>query len=202
MIDQTLITDSINHVKAALESRQPTLASNLSLLIDVLPSTMIDKIQQYISDVPAERWAILPAQENLPRRYISWDSDTVIEELHEVFLALTDEINRAHADIKKNFWGIALWKDQENYHISTHTDNPDIDTALQIYLFGNNGCPGTEFYLGDEKIMSEFGSNRGYLVSHTQHKLPHRTPHAVPQGAVRYSLYAIWSRLPKHVADT
>lgn len=202
MIDLILIDKNTSHVKDCIVNRQPTTSSYLFILRNVLQEKILHKLRKYLDTVDDSKWQTVPGQERLPRRSISWDSDTVVEELHEIFQSLTPTINTLFPDIPKNFWGISIWKDQPGYEIDWHTDNPDIDVAMQIYVFNNLGS-GTIFRLSDNDIVVPSASNTGYLVCHTEdNKIPHRSESIIPDGVVRYSLYAVWSRFPKHSPNT
>jgi hypothetical protein len=201
MINLDLINKNISHVKNSIINRQSTTSSYLLILKDVLQQEILDKLKKYLDTVDNRKWQTVEGQENSPRQRISWDGDTVIEELHEIFQSLTEEINLIFPGVRKNFWGISIWKDSPGYKIDWHTDNPDIDVAMQIYIFNDPGL-GTIFRLIDGDIVVPSESNTGYLVCHTgDNKIPHRTENIIPDGIVRYSLYAVWSRFPKHTAD-
>lgn len=202
MIDLDLINKNISHVKDCIVNRQFTTSSYLFILKNVLKEEILHKLRKYLETVDDSKWQTVAGQERLFRSSISWAPDTVVEELHEIFQSLTPTINRLFPDIPKYFWGISIWKDQSGYEIGWHTDNSDIDVAAQIYVFNDIGY-GTVFRLPDGDIVVSSESNTGYLVHHRKdNKIPHRSETIIPDGVVRYSLYAVWSRFPKHPADT
>ena len=202
MIDQHCIDINSQNLQQALEKRQGTEFANLFVLRDVLRDDIIEKLRHYLSADLDLKWELVSGQEHKPRYRISWDFDTVIEELHEVFQNSTSKINEIFPGVNKNFWGISLWKDLPEYRIRWHTDNPDIDVAIQIYLYSDVGY-GTEFKLDDTTVVVDSHHNSGYMVCYSGDRhVPHKTQNDVPEGMTRYSLYAIWSRFPKHAPDS
>jgi len=201
MIDQQLIDSNRIRVGKALDTRTNTKAPNLYVISDALDTVVIEKLREYISSVPGDIWQTVENQESRSRSKITWASDTVIEELHEIFSAVTPEINQIFPGRPKNFWGISIWQDLPGYEIGWHIDNVDIDVALQLYLYSQPGM-GTVFVSEHDPVLISSYHNSGYLVLHdNEHRIPHRTETIVPRDTVRYSLYAVWSRFPKHVAD-
>jgi len=201
MIDQNLIEKNKKKLASSVSSRTTTTISSLYQIQDVLDPEILDKLSAYLKSVSADRWQTVEGQENTPRQKISWDADTVIEELHDIFQSLTEEINLLFPDVYKNFWGISLWKDSPGYKIDWHTDNPDIDAAMQIYLYTNLGS-GTVFGSENDPILIPSEHNSGYLIKQDgKDKISHRSEKSVPEGTIRYSLYAVWSRFSKHLTD-
>lgn len=202
MIDQDLIENNKKHLASCISNRLSTPIADLYQITDVLDTAILQKLNQYVCSVSDDKWQTVEGQETLPRQKISWDFDTVIEELHEIFDSATDLINEMFPDVHKHFWGISIWKDQAGYEIDWHTDNPDIDVAMQIYLYTLPGV-GTIFGSQSAPILISSEHNSGYLIRHDRiDKISHRSESVVPAGTTRYSLYAVWSRIPKHVADT
>lgn len=202
MIDQTAIDINAQQLVQKLQQKIPTKFSGLYMLKDVLDPTILSRLKTYIESVNPEQWQTVQGQESKPRSRISWDTDTVIEELHEIFNSATTTINDIFPDVYKHFWGISIWQDQEGYSMNWHTDNPDIDVALQLYLYTELGF-GTIFQNNDTQTLIPSIHNTGYLALHTgDNKIPHKTENMVPPGVTRYSLYAVWSRSPKYSADS
>lgn len=201
MIDQNTITTGRASLLDSINLRR-RLDKSLYHLTGVFDADILKKIKNYLDgrELP---WESVAGQEKFNRKKISWQSDSVIEELHEIFMAATDCINTIFPEPKKNFWGISIWEDREGYAIDWHTDNPDIDVSIQVYLFGD-GTLGTEFSLINENIVIPDVSNSGYLLNQSisESRLSHRTLRQVPPGRVRYSLYAVWSRYPKKSSNT
>jgi hypothetical protein len=204
MLDQQLIYKNIQHARSALVERQaPSLySSNLFLLQNFFLTDVILKFKELVTD-PDIFWETVEQQNHLNRQKISWSADTVIEEVHEICSGLTATVNELFPSTKLNFWGVSLWKDQSGYDLSWHTDNKDIDVSIQIYLFSVNNAPGTQFLINKDIYVVPFVSNTGYLsCNSTDDRLMHRTEYAVPTDTIRYSLYAVWSRIPKKVPNT
>lgn len=202
MIDQQLILQGQQQIVNAFNTRSTTPSDRLWIINNVLSDDILKKLKEYINSVDKSKWETVAGQESLPRGKISWDSDTVIEELHEIYSALTDTINQAYPAPYKHFWGISLWKDTAGYSIDWHTDNPDIDLAIQIYLYGD-GTLGTTFLINSQEFNVPGDHNSGYVAYHSDQPKPlHRSQRTVPVGQVRYSLYAVWSRCAKYVANT
>lgn len=201
MIDQDLIQQITYNSQQALVDAAPSPSPYLWVLENFLPSTALDKLRQF-ADSPDNEWTQVERQYALPRHRISWCSDSIIEELHDALLLLTPMLNHKFPDPVKHFWGISLWRDQPGYDLSWHTDNSDIDVAIQVYLFGNSELPGTDFEISDSIYSVPFSHNCGYLSCNSHGLgLSHRIACPVPSNAVRYSLYAVWSRFPKHIAN-
>ena len=202
MIDLDLIHKGIvqaqQNIIAAAQSALPRLIK----VSDVFPTETIEKIRALIDqqDLP---WTDANRQETLPRRQISWLPESVLEEIYETCHGLTPTINEIYPDTEKFFWGCTLWQDQAGYHLDWHTDNPDIDVSMQIYLFSTGAAPGTEFAIDNKAHLVPFIVNSGYISHNSGNdRLLHRVEYAVPTDTVRYSLYAVWSRIPKHMTNT
>lgn len=201
MIDQALIDDNSAHLTECLKNKTHTPLNGLYQLSNILDQNILEKLSVYLQTVGKEQWSAIPQQQNKPRSVITWDADTVIEELSEVFNSVTPTINAVFSDVYKHFWGVTIWRDTEGYNIDWHTDNPDIDVALQMYLYTEPGL-GTVFGSESNQTLISSIHNTGYLAVHTgDNKIPHRTENTIPAGVTRYNLYAIWSRFPKHTAD-
>ncbi len=202
MIDQDLIENNKKHLASCISNRLSTPIADLYQITDVLDLAILQKLNQYVSSVSIDKWQTVEGQETLPRQKITWDFDTVIEELHEIFDSATDLINETFTDPYKHFWGVSLWKDEAGYEIGWHTDNPDIDVAMQIYLYTSSGV-GTIFGSEHTPILIPSEHNSGYLIQHDRtDKISHRSESVVSAGTTRYILYAVWSRISKHLTDT
>lgn len=202
MIDQNLIDTGSTNLQASLNQRISTVSSDLYVIPRVLENAMLIKLQTYLESSSDCLWTTVENQEKLPRKKITWHQDTVIEELHEVFDSVTPQINDIFQTSNKFFWGISVWRDAPGYYIDWHVDNPDIDIAMQVYLYTDTGV-GTVFKCGDQELVIPSQPNSAYLIQHhDQHRIPHRSESSVPDGTIRYSLYAVWSRFSKHVANT
>jgi hypothetical protein len=200
MLDNNVIQDNSQRLIKSIENKQCTDIQGLYKIGPVFCDNVVKKITTYTQN-SLIHWQEVEGQSSLPRKKISWDQDTVIEELHEIFSLTTNFVNSSFIGQEKYFWGVTLWKDSPGYYIPWHTDNPDIDIAIQIYLFDQTQT-GTVFKSDDREVLIESDHNRGYMIENYPRSILHRTQSTVPEGTTRYSLYAIWSRLPKHMSDT
>lgn len=197
MIDQQLITDNTQTLIASLNNATP-VNQQLSLIQSAFTPALLAKLEQYFVDnETSELWmpdtSYNVPRSDRPRHKITWDSDTVIEELHDICNNATDSVKSIYNADVKPFCGIAVWRDREGFSSTWHVDNPMIDVSMQVYLQGPESNPGTEFEVGSGTVVAKFIPNTGYIVRHTGTTRPlHRITHPVPAGAVRYSLFAIW----------
>lgn len=202
MIDQKLIEQASQHLARAIQDKHSTSCQDLFLITHVIDQLSLDKLQIYLSTVDENKWQNVQGTSNYRRQRISWDNDTIVEELHDAFALLTPQINDIFPACIKNFWGISIWKDSPGYTIGWHTDDPDIDTAMQVYLYTVPGN-GTVFGSESDFLIVPSEHNTGYLLEQQQNnRVPHRSERPVPKDITRYSLYAVWSRFPKNSAHT
>ena len=202
MIDRTLInenTDSIiQSLSAGIEHDR-----GFSELYNINCSRAAAKLDHYLATVSENQWipeTTANKDKNLNlRKKINWQSDSIIEELHLSYEAVTPLINQLFTQTKeKVFIGLNVWQDIEGYSMSMHTDNPIIAVALQVY-HGNTApedC-GTSFCVQDHRIVEiPYKHNHGYILE--QHddltkRLLHAPSKPTPAGAKRHSIYAVWS---------
>ena len=205
MIDQTLVDANILHAQQALNNLQSTPALGLWRIENVLTPEMLDKLRQFITDTPdSEIWHKVEGQEKLNRKKITWHPDSVIEELHIIFESLTESVNKIFLQNTKNFLGVSVWKDWAGYTMGWNTDNPIIDVSMQLYLF-DDALPhaGTVFKLDGTDYLVPYISNSGYVCNQTlDPKLLHKPAVVLDHGQCRYSIYSVWSRLPKHTTNS
>lgn len=197
MLDYQLIQNNSEIAAQALNSLWPTPTPDLWHIQKFCSEDAWTKLKQYIHSVDESAWQPVPWQENRPRHKITWEMDSIIEELHEVCDNNTQLISQKF-DMPLHFHGIQIWRDSEGYLIEEHTDNPVIDVAVQIYLFDAPSECGTTFFVtaGDTiTYVIPHYHNTGYVS--VNHSVPHCSTRAVPAGLLRYSFYAHWSRLPK-----
>jgi len=196
MIDNQLIDNQTKHFLKAWNNKKEIIP-NLYAVDNVLTDPASIKLRKYIST--ATSWETVINQERLPRRKISWEADSIIEELHTAFDNITPMVNKSFNDVEKYFLGLQIWEDRGGYKLDYHSDNPVIDIAMQAYLYD---CPeqcGTTFNVDDYTIDLPFLHNTGYLLCNNK-KMLHKTTHTVPPNVKRYSLYAIWSSRRKNIA--
>lgn len=202
MIDQMLINRNTDSLLSSIEHRTAVLPSYLFSISKIFDMIMIEKLKTYLDTCPPHLWTIVENQEMRARKKITWHVDTVVEELHNVFDNVTKTINTIFDTSNKFFWGISIWKDSPGYYIDWHTDNSDIDIAIQVYLYTGVGL-GTVFKINQDEVIVPSVHNSAYVIRHADHhKLLHRSESIVPIGCERYSLYAVWSRFPKHLTNT
>lgn len=202
MTDQQLIDSGSRHLASCLDNMRAAPISGLYFLEQVLEEATLIKLQQYLDSLDPEKWQKWPFRERQPRFSIMWDPDTILEEIHEIFGSNTGKVNDICPGVLKHFWGISIWKDLPGHWMKWHTDNADIDVAAQIYVYTKPGV-GTVFGTDENPVLVSSHHNSGYFVVQSKDQRPlHRTENRVPQGVTRFSLYAVWSRLPKHITNT
>jgi hypothetical protein len=69
-----------------------------------------------------------------------------------------------------------------------------IDLAIQIYLTDDANDLGTKFEYNNKILSTKYQKNYGYLYDNSQ-GVTHYMTTPVPKNHVRYSLYAMWSKL-------
>ena len=197
MLDYQLIQSNSKTAAQAIAALWPTPTPDLWHIQNFCDEAAWVKLRQYIATLDESAWQSVPWQEDLPRRKISWETDSIVEELHEICDNNTQLISQRFG-MPLHFHGIQIWRDSEGYQIQEHTDNPVIDVAVQIYLFDAPSHCGTTFFVtaGDTiTYVIPHYHNTGYVS--VNHSVPHCSTMAVPAGVLRYSFYAHWSQLPK-----
>ena len=125
------------------------------------------------------KWQPQEMQELLPRVTLPWLTNGVSDEVWHMLNTL--DFSR----FKFKFLNVSIWKDLPGYCIGPHIDNIRVKAAMQIYL---NDLPkelGTWF----EETEIPYVQNSGYIMNN-QYRPAHGMKHPVPDGLVRYSLYA------------
>ena len=204
MIDCNIIDENITQAAAAIENIESTTCPGLWKIKNVFNDHLLRKLRYYIDTSSEDSWIMVESQEHRPRRKLRWQSDTVIEEIHEICSGLTDSINKKFDDSKKNFLGISIWKDHPGYTMGWHQDNPIIDVGMQIFLY-DLASPevGTVFRTDGKEYLVPYISNTGYInVQSQQLNTLHRPAIPLPHGQTRYSLYSVWSRSTKNPSNT
>ena len=196
MINQNIINMSIDTANLSILNRRTTKSPMLYLVDNVFDDNLINNLKDYLKQEQ------LPWIENgygyTHRASISWDSDTVIEELHEVCNNLTNTVIDQLFNCPLNFLGVSIWKDQHPFNMSWHIDNPVVNVALQTYLFDVPCQYGTSFLINDVNLPIPYIHNSGYIsVTKSQPGLQHKTTNVTPPGIIRYSIYAVWSTTNK-----
>lgn len=198
MIDSILIETGKKILLDSLEKSQEICGKYLASVENCLQEECRQKIRNFVEQADPLMWVRVPGQQRLNRQALMWQEDSIVEELHMIFESATTTICEKYS-MALHFHGIQIWQDGPGYSISEHLDNPVINVALQIYLFGAPKDVGTSFKLPDGRWYEvDFLENTGYLLfnSHT-HGIKHKSTNAVPDGSLRYSVYGTWSLQPK-----
>jgi len=189
MIDHDLVDSNVAHCLMQLGKKSTTGIDSLYRIDNFFTSALIKKLLDYAES--AVSWQKVELQENKNRKAILWDPDTVFEECHMIFDRLSDHLNH---EFKKDcrMTGIQLWKDLPGYYISSHVDNSRVVYSMQVYLSTGIDRLGTCFYHNDLTVEIPYQINTGYVTDAGQ-TLPHGLANPVPNGHVRYSIYAVWA---------
>lgn len=199
MIDQKLINDNSVYLSNALKN-SVTISPQIKFLTNVFDQPVLVKLQEYFANqYHSNLWQFETTEygeimSNVPRYKISWDPESVVEEIHEVCNSVTPVVEEM-CQGKTAFHGIALWRDHSGYNIGWHTDNPILKITMQIYLDGLESCPGTEFKTDSGTIVAPFVKNTGYFLNQGELRPMHRLAHTVPHNQTRYSLFAMWKNI-------
>lgn len=192
MIDQNIINASTDTANLSIINRKTTASPMLYLVNNVFDDKLINGLKDYLKQDQLPWIENETAQDHRAR--ISWDSDTVIEELHGVCNNLTSILTDQLFEQPLNFIGVSIWKDQHPFSMGWHIDNPIINVALQVYLFDAPPQFGTSFLINDADIPVPYIHNSGYIsVTKSHPGIKHRVTNPTPIGITRYSVYAIWS---------
>ena len=198
MIDQLLIERNIQRMTDCWHQAK-VMRQSLYLIKNVFTEAALEKLKAYV-DNPERVWTQVEMQEHLPRGKITWDADTIIEELHLMCQGLDPLISK-FSGLDLNFHGIQIWRDTEGYNILPHRDRSQIDIAMQVYLFDAPSKCGTTFeFEGDDftnqtvNFQVPHEHNCGYINFNSRLNVLHYSTTPVPAGVLRYSLYAHWSR--------
>jgi len=192
LLDFELIKQSTQYSLDKLKNIEKTDCPGLFFLSDFLYLPLIDKLVDFIDATDLD-WQEQEGQEYKNRLKVNWVPNSVIEETHIVIESLTGSLNKKFNRNNK-FLGVSIWKDQEGYGIGKHTDNKIIDVAIQIYLTESAENLGTTFEYNNLTLQAQYQKNHGYLLDGS-HQLPHYMNVPVPKEHVRYSLYAVWSKI-------
>lgn len=188
-----LIENSTAYSLNKLIDIKKTKCPDLFLLDDFLYPQLIDKLIDFLTTQDLN-WQKEKYQEYKNRSKINYIPDTVIEEVHTVLENLTDNINKKF-DKNNKFIGITVWKDNEGFTSDIHDrDNEIIDMSIQVYLTEDLVNLGTSFIYNNKIIQAKYTKNCGYLYDNNR-GVTHYMDIPVPKGHVRYSLYAMWSKI-------
>jgi len=190
MIDQNLIDISTDQAQQAVVDSALTPIPNLYLVNNVFNKKLVDKLRTYLTSNQA-KWDRV----KLPfRELITWDGDTVVEELHIVCNNITETVGTQYFGSRLNYLGIQIWRDTGKFKMDWHSDNELIKVALQVYLFDAPAEYGTTFKLDNREITIPYVHNTGYLaVTHEPPGIQHRPTTQADGTITRYSIYVVWS---------
>jgi hypothetical protein len=193
MIDQNIIDKSTKTANQAIDCRCATVSPDIYTISNVFDSNLIVKLKKYLNQNQ-----LVWQGELHKRQIITWDTDSVIEEIHEVCNNLTEKITQQFFNTHLNFLGIQIWKDQHPYYLDWHCDNPIINVALQVYMFDAPENCGTLFDINNDELLIPYVHNTGYIVvTKSSPGLRHKVNQITPVGVTRYSVYSIWSTTEK-----
>jgi hypothetical protein len=196
VIDNQLIDLISQQTLQSIEQRQPTVFDGLYTVNNFLPESAVVKLKNYLPTSNESLWSPVTGQEKVNRLKLTWETDTIVEEIHEACNRLTPAVGKL-SNLPLNFIGLQIWKDWDGYRITSHRDNSIIDVGLQIYLFDNDSKLGTTFSEGDCTIDIPYIHNSGYMLVANNNNPTHRTTRDTPIGVTRYSLYLVWSKTTK-----
>ena len=200
MIDQDLIDHNTDTLSTSFKKSQQ-VTQQLRFMQNAFDQPMLSKLKEYVdahyhSDLwKSETTAYGQPLDNRPRHKLAWDPESVVEEMHEVCHLLTPVLQQLDPTKPIVFDGITLWRDQGGYDLDWHTDNPALHLTMQIYLFGSQDTPGTEFKIDSGSITAPFVPNTGYFIDQRIVRPTHRLAYMVPENQIRYSLFALWKNI-------
>lgn len=168
----------------SLSKKNSTYDPTLATLSNFFQQNFIDDLIKFLEEF--KDWK---KTNNLFRFQLTWESNTIIEEAHIIFEELTITVEK-FVNRKLKFNGLCIWKDFENYAIPTHSDNPKIEVALQIYLQGPRSS-GTEFIVNGTTLKLDFTANSGYIMDNRS-QLLHKMINPLKKDEIRYTIYASW----------
>jgi hypothetical protein len=198
MIDQNLIDENIITLTNALKNNT-SVTDQIKIVKNAFNQSLMSKLQEYFDEnYNSNLWRPESTRRDQvgDRFNISWDPESVIEELNEVCQKITPVVSEIFSDGQKKFKGLVIWRDHPGYYFGWHQDGPDIEVSLQFYLSGSARNPGTEYNIHGNIVVLPFAPNTGYFVNHgvgEQHW--HKIVCPVPEGEIRYSLFALWDNI-------
>lgn len=155
------------------------LKPDLYQVTGIFQSNELSYILQELEHVT--EWEKVRLQENRPRDSVQWINDGLLDQVW----CMMNQLNYSRFGLK--FTHVTLWKDQHPYYIGTHVDNDQVKAAMQIYLNPGPIELGTWF----EDVEIPFVQNTGYIMNN-RNKLKHGMKVGVPEGFIRYSMYALF----------
>jgi hypothetical protein len=189
MLDNELIKSGTTHTLHVLNNLS-NLQNSVTVVKNFFNQAMLDQLLEFCETTKnwKDAYDTVGGVINY-RKKISWETDNIVEVSHTVLENVTPQISKMfNKDLKFN--GIDLWKDSTGYNIARHTDNPEFNASLQVYIknlpylstvFEHNGITVTDTSPGS-----------GYLADNTV-GIPHWLDGVVPENYNRFSLHATWT---------
>jgi hypothetical protein len=174
------------HLANCLKNRQ-TVTPGLCFVKDFLPQELLAELLNYINTTNDWKPYNVPSQKN---RNVIQGSE-LLARLYPYFDRITPQIKYIFRKPKLILEGITLWQDKYKYYISKHTDNPEIEVAIQIYLSNNSYPLATTFVIEGQDVQPEYQVNSGYIMDNAA-SITHYLWPPVPQEELRHSLHIIW----------
>ena len=189
MLDNVLISSGTVHTRSVLEKLQP-VPGGLCLIDNIFSQQVMEELEDYCNKTTLWELVQTPDFQTIQNRLkISWETDSIIEVVHNILLNNTHQINRVfNKNLKFN--GIDLWKDFPGYTIAEHTDNPVFNVSMQVYIRNLPQLYTVFKFLGNI-INTNPEPNHGYISDNTV-GIPHWISKPVPENFIRYSLHATW----------
>ena len=189
MLDHELIESGTTHTLEVLNNF-PNLENSMIVVKKFFNNEILKQLLEFCESTDEWQDAYDTAGQVIKnRKKISWKLDSILEVSHVILENITPQMSKIfNKDLKFN--GVDLWKDMPGYTISKHTDNPEFNASLQIYIknlpylstvFEHNGITVTDPNPGN-----------GYLADNTV-GIPHWLNGIVPENYERFSLHATWS---------
>ena len=186
MLDNELIKSGTIHTLQVLNNLS-NLQNSVTVVKNFFNQTMLDQLLEFCETT--ESWQDIGGGVIDYRKKISWETDNIVEVSHTVLENVTPQMSKIfNKDLKFN--GVDLWKDMPGYTISKHTDNPEFNASLQVYI---KNLPYLKTVFEFNGILETDPSpGSGYLADNTT-GISHWLDGVVPENYTRFSLHATWS---------
>jgi hypothetical protein len=175
-------------VSKSLQNRQ-NVADGLCFLDNFLSQEYLDKILEFAQTT--DKWEPYKVAHQQNRFIILGQEWDFLNILQQACIQITPQLKNIFKKPELYFGGITLWQDRHKYYIAKHTDNPEIEVAIQIYLSDNSIPLPTVFVVGDQDIAANYKINAGYLIDNSKEIVHYLWP-PIPQGEIRTSLHLTW----------
>jgi len=188
MLDNELIKSGTIHTLQVLNNLS-NLQNSVTVVKNFFNQTMLDQLLEFCETTESWQDIIVGGGVIDYRKKISWETDNIVEVSHTVLENVTPQMSKIfNKDLKFN--GVDLWKDMPGYTISKHTDNPEFNASLQVYI---KNLPYLKTVFEFNGILETDPSpGSGYLADNTT-GISHWLDGVVPENYTRFSLHATWS---------